>query len=495
MPFTIPPATAVPLQPGFITDINNCYAAESAIAGINVLNSAYSGGADPSGVADSYAAIQAALTAASSATAPTVYVPAGTYIVSQALSIPGGVTVRGDGPSDSIIKMKNAVNQACVAASAGWAASTATTSINPIVLRDLTFDANQANQSSGAGHGVVLQSYYTLVQNCVFQNTRGDGLRFDQLGANGTTAISNTMVENRIRDCAFRANGANGFNVNDPTHNTITDGWIEDCAVQGSTLAGITIGSGAGWLVAGNHVYSIGGSAIAVNRMFQTRVTGNYIESCGASATSGFYFLIDAANGQVSDTGFGSVISANVGYFLGPAGNVGSTIGGIVVQSATGGTANVAITGNQLFCSGASGLPGIWLQNQSGTASVNAAVTGNVLNGWTTPVQLVANGGPMTINSQVYGPLDVTVAGAGLQVAEGSNAKQGTVTMNGTTAVVVSTTAVTANSRIFLSINTQAGSGPGVPYVSARTAGTSFSVKSTVVGDTSVVAYEIIEPG
>ena len=70
---------------------------------------------------------------------------------------------------------------------------------------------------------------------------------------------------------------------------------------------------------------------------------------------------------------------------------------------------------------------------------------------------------------------------------------QGTVVLNGTTAVVVPATAVTANSRIFLTIQSPAGT-PGSPYVSARSAGVSFSVKSTA-GDTSTCAWFILEPG
>jgi hypothetical protein len=98
-------------------------------------------------------------------------------------------------------------------------------------------------------------------------------------------------------------------------------------------------------------------------------------------------------------------------------------------------------------------------------------------------------------NMIVTGTLDLASAGKGLKVKEGSNAKQGTLTLNGTTAVVVSNNSVTANSRIFLTTQSPAGSGPGSPYVSARTAATSFSVKSTVASDTSTVAYFITEPG
>lgn len=83
--------------------------------------------------------------------------------------------------------------------------------------------------------------------------------------------------------------------------------------------------------------------------------------------------------------------------------------------------------------------------------------------------------------------------GSGLAVAEGTNGKQGIATLVGGT-VTVTTTSVTANSRIFLTIQSPGGT-LGSVYVSARTAGTSFAITSTSAIDTSVVAYEIFEPG
>ena len=69
----------------------------------------------------------------------------------------------------------------------------------------------------------------------------------------------------------------------------------------------------------------------------------------------------------------------------------------------------------------------------------------------------------------------------------------GTVTLNGTTAVVVDTAAVGSSSLIFLT--PQPTTAPvGIPYVSAVSAGTSFSVKSTSSSDTAVVlAWFIVE--
>lgn len=93
------------------------------------------------------------------------------------------------------------------------------------------------------------------------------------------------------------------------------------------------------------------------------------------------------------------------------------------------------------------------------------------------------------------GSFHVLVAGQGLTVKEGSNAKQGVSTLSGGT-VVVTNSSVTANSRIFItaqSLGTVAV--PSAYGVSARTAGTSFTILASAPTDTSVVAWEIFEPG
>jgi hypothetical protein len=87
----------------------------------------------------------------------------------------------------------------------------------------------------------------------------------------------------------------------------------------------------------------------------------------------------------------------------------------------------------------------------------------------------------------------VTSAGQGLRVAEGSNAKQGTVALVGGTATVANTS-VTSTSRIFLTSQADGGT-PGWLRVSARVAGTSFTITSSSASDTSTVAYEIFEVG
>jgi len=59
--------------------------------------------------------------------------------------------------------------------------------------------------------------------------------------------------------------------------------------------------------------------------------------------------------------------------------------------------------------------------------------------------------------------------------------------------VVVSTAAVTANTRVMLTSNIPGGT-PGWLRVSARTAGVSFTITSSSGSDTSTVAYQMFEP-
>ena len=77
-----------------------------------------------------------------------------------------------------------------------------------------------------------------------------------------------------------------------------------------------------------------------------------------------------------------------------------------------------------------------------------------------------------------------------LTVPEGANAYMGTIAVNGTTAVTVATTAISANSRIFMTINAPGGT-PGSPYVFSQSAATNFVIKSQA-SDTSTVAWLIV---
>lgn len=105
-----------------------------------------------------------------------------------------------------------------------------------------------------------------------------------------------------------------------------------------------------------------------------------------------------------------------------------------------------------------------------------------------------ATGANRPLDIFAAGNIVAEVAGKGLKIKEGSNARMGTATLSGGT-IVVSNTSVTANSRIFL---TKQETGTlvalGSLRVSARTAATSFTISSDNAIDTSDVAWMIIEP-
>lgn len=86
----------------------------------------------------------------------------------------------------------------------------------------------------------------------------------------------------------------------------------------------------------------------------------------------------------------------------------------------------------------------------------------------------------------------IGTAGGGLAVAEGANARMGTVTLVAGVATVANTS-VTALTRIMLTSQADGGT-PGFLRVSARTAGTSFTITSGSAVDTSTVAYLLVEP-
>jgi hypothetical protein len=60
-------------------------------------------------------------------------------------------------------------------------------------------------------------------------------------------------------------------------------------------------------------------------------------------------------------------------------------------------------------------------------------------------------------------------------------------------AATVTLASVTANTRIWITIQTPGGT-VGVPHVFSRIAGTSFTIHSSAGADTSTVAWQAIEP-
>lgn len=159
--------------------------------------------------------------------------------------------------------------------------------------------------------------------------------------------------------------------------------------------------------------------------------------------------------------------------------------------------------------------PGTYIQNSGliatyagGSVAVTAAATTLL---WLTDVGVLTTGTSWpTVNhvrlaSVVAGATTITsvadarsvprsVGHKGINVYEGgTDPRMGVATLAAGT-FTVNTTAVTSTSRIFLTVQS-AGGTVGHLAISARTAGTSFTITSTSSSETSIVGWLLIEPG
>ena len=100
-----------------------------------------------------------------------------------------------------------------------------------------------------------------------------------------------------------------------------------------------------------------------------------------------------------------------------------------------------------------------------------------------------------TANQSIQGNLTLTTAGNGVKIKEGTNATMGTGTLS-SGAATINTTKVTSSSRIFISDQGGTVTNLGSLYEdnASRVAGTSFTIKSSNILDSSNFVWLILEP-
>lgn len=108
----------------------------------------------------------------------------------------------------------------------------------------------------------------------------------------------------------------------------------------------------------------------------------------------------------------------------------------------------------------------------------------------TPPEQATAIADGVSGTQTVTGNINFQATGNRLAYKTGTTC--GTFTANGATAVVVNTAAASTTMIVVMSVKTVGGTPAGAPYLSAISAGVSFSVKAAA-GDTSVYNWAIIE--
>ena len=422
-------------------------------------------GADPTDTSDSTTAIQAAINAAhtSTATGGTVYFPPGTFKTSSALTLYPNIDLTGAGSGATVI------SQTSTSANGISAVDLQSNTLSGITLNGpgsgtgIGFNAAlSANPAQGnlnftdlqaqnfGSHGFDIQNAITSRFECVQSTTNGGHGFYIRGTTSGASGTSCTFVS-----CYANTNNLIGFWIYNMTYCALDGCAADTCGVgyQIDTCQGITLTAcGAEGIIA-QHAYD--GTSFKVTNSF-----GVTLNTCWTYQNNAVAFWVTSGSTSVT--------------LIAP------------YENSPGGSATASVKTD-------SGTMSTIIGIQNTTATALTSNTYNELNDGTTGEWTVAGTGYLS-TTNVYGNLDVATAGNGLMVAEGSNAKQGTAVLNGTTAVVVSNTSVTANSRIFLTHQAISGT-PGVPYISARSAGTSFSLKSTASTDLGTVAYEMFEPG
>jgi hypothetical protein len=494
MPFTMPSNNVATGHSGFYADQNGTSDALAALgAGNNPLNAVFAGGADPTGVADSTAAIQA--------TVNTGYcrIPSGTYKLSATLSPTAAVTViegtgwgtilQWDGTAVSpFIGMADTTQRTVIlrnlrlansGASAAGLAVNADYFTSQSVISGVKIDGISFHPNQGVAYGAAsTNTHYCTLENCRIQ-VDGTGAKGVQYLGGATGAISNVFRNNRI---LISASDASQTGVVVATRGILLD----HPDIEGGAGTGVDIQSG--------------GDACTM--------ISPYLESNGTN--------VRFASGVVSPVIIGGTILTGTTADITDNGAVGPVILGVRTTGGAGVPYSRAVlqqnaaAGKIAYIINTAATPSdaaLRVDVVSGQQALAVRNTGDGASRWRITGSGAHDFGDGTsapdchLSRQGAGvmqftgcDLDIATAGNGLRVKEGSNAKMGTAVLNGTTGVTVATTAVTAASRVYLTHQAINGV-PGVPYVSGRSAGTSFTVVSTAVTDLGTVAWLLVEPG
>lgn len=302
---------------------------------------------------------------------------------------------------------------------------------------------------------------------------------------------------------------------------TITGNTVVSCGLQGIRVRNTSVCA-----ISGNTTIFNTTAGMGLDDCSDVSITGNIIRS---NTTEGIVFggtntRLNISSNEVTSNGsvglaianvtfaniIGNIINSNSGAAILGGGTEGNnTIACNILRSNVGGASLLFANNTKVYGNDTNMGPAFHVStpsDQQAFAIHNTSLASNrfwswrpVTNGTDTDVYIRENGGTPADRGRYvaggrqewFGDFALTVAGKGLSVKEGSNAKQGVATLVAGT-VTVNNTSVTANSRILLSA--QDNSTTGALRISARSPGTSFTITSSNAGDTGVIAYEIFEP-
>lgn len=295
--------------------------------------------------------------------------------------------------------------------------------------------------------------------------------------ANAILGGASTLIRKAIRSPNY-VTGSAGWSIN-------KDGSAEfnNLTIRGSLYV-VTNNQGvfvyAGPPALGNLIVSIANAA-------GTDAQGNtYI--AGVEAQNGGIIEVTAADGRFAQ--LSSSVLGGLGLLLQPPNETGHTwTRGILAGDYDTGTAKPILQLHGPFDSGSTLTQPRPILDMRGDDGTNAGTRFDVI---TDIINVSSSNNAAGCALTLLGTLILGSAGNQLKIKEGANAAMGTATLAGGTATV-STTKITASSRVFLTAQSTGGT-PGALRVSARTAGTSFTITSSSGTDTSTVGWLIMEP-
>lgn len=209
---------------------------------------------------------------------------------------------------------------------------------------------------------------------------------------------------------------------------------------------------------------------------------------------SGFQNITSATTLTAANAGMLHYCAGSAAYTVTlPSASAVSAGTTIVVVIASAYTITLSRAGTDLIYAGTTSMSTLAMSNAATVEVVSDGISKWVIEDGTVQIPY-ASLASLTVSGLILGYNNISVGsvGCGLRVKEGTNGKQGVATLVAGTVTVACTT-VTATSRIFLTSQADGGT-PGWLRVSARTAGTSFTITSSSASDTSTVAYQIFEP-
>lgn len=203
-------------------------------------------GAVGDGTTDDHDAILAAINAAPSE--GRVFFPGGKTWATTSITLPNKrIRLDLDGGT---LKLLSGTENRFVLASLNWTTNS-TSGALPWSLINGTIDGNSISTVAN----VITMSYYSKFLRLTIKNSLGHGMLMT-CAASNDTAVSSTLVENRIENCDFQDNGGSGLRIRDPNRNKLTDLVILRCNMMRNTDRGMDVDCNAGYFVSHVQTYA-----------------------------------------------------------------------------------------------------------------------------------------------------------------------------------------------------------------------------------------------